>query len=175
MDINLIALETLKVQEVQAWITGFAVFLGPLSGVVFTLWFQSRKEKIEAKRQLFILLMAERKAPFISSQMAQSLNKIDIIFSRIQKVRSLWHEYYDLLHRPPGESRDHKWLELLSAMASDLGYKNLSQVELDKFYIPQGHVDDVEFQRKVAGQWSRVLEGTEHFIVQTRQSDKSKD
>ncbi|UTH76003.1 DUF6680 family protein [Chromobacterium sp. IIBBL 290-4] len=171
MSVDPVVLETLRVQEIQAWITGVAIILGPLFGVLFTFWFQDRKEKIEAKHQLFIALVAERKA-VVSLQVAQSLNKIDIVFSNSPKVRGLWHQYYDLLNQPPSPSRIHKWIELLSAMASDLGYKNLSQVELDKFYTPQGHIDDVEFQQKVAKQWSRVLEGTEHFIVKARQDNK---
>ncbi|WP_144408816.1 hypothetical protein [Chromobacterium vaccinii] len=64
MDINLIALETLKVQEVQAWITGFAVFLGPLSGVVFTLWFESRKEKNRGETTAFYFAHGREKGTF---------------------------------------------------------------------------------------------------------------
>jgi len=39
------AIQTLKLMEIQVWITGLAIFLGPLAGVLFTLWFQGRKEK----------------------------------------------------------------------------------------------------------------------------------
>lgn len=174
MNADQIAAATLRVQEVQAWITGLAIILGPLAGVLFTLWFQARKERREAKQQLFLALMAERKAPLVSQQVAQALNKIDVVFADSAKVRSLWHEYYALLHQQPGEPRTHKWLELLAAMALELGYKHLSQIDIDKFYIPQGHVDDATFQRKVAQQWSRVLEGTEHFIVEARKSGDDK-
>jgi hypothetical protein len=57
---------------------------------------------------------------------------------------------------------------MLAAMAQELKYQGLSQVDLDKFYIPQGHVDDAEFQRKMAALWQRVLENTERFVVVTR-------
>jgi hypothetical protein len=163
-----IAAATLRVQEIQTWITGLAIFLGPLAGVLFTIWFQSRKERTDAKHRLFLDLMAERKAPRVTTQVAQALNKIDVVFADSPKVKNTWHEYYALLHQPPGEPRTHKWLELLTTIAEDLGYSALSQIDLDKFYIPQGHVDDAEFQRKVVQQWSRVLENTEHFIVQPR-------
>lgn len=168
-----IALATLRVMEIQTWITGLAILLGPLAGVLFTWWFQSRKEKKDAKHQLFLALMAERKAPLVTPQVAQALNKIDVVFADRPKVKTCWHEYYALLHQPPGEPRTHKWLELLTTIAQDLGYSDLSQLDLDKFYLPQGHVDDAEFQQRVGQQWARVLENTEHFILKIRNTEKT--
>ena len=153
--------------ELQMYITAAAIFLGPLSGVIFTLWFQKRKERRDAKLQLFMVLVGERKR-VPSQQATQALNRIDVVFFDSPKIKNLWHEYYELLHSAPGELRVHKWLELLSAMAVELGYSGLSQIELDKFYTPQGHVDAEEFQRKVGEQWGRVLENTEFFLVQPR-------
>ena len=161
-----IALQALRVQEIQTWITALAIFLGPLSGVLFTLWFQSRKEKRNAKLALFLVLMSERKGLSTSKEVTKVLNQIDVVFAQNVEIKSLWHKYYSLLSQPPGEDRHHTWLELLAAMANSCGYKGLSQVDLDKFYIPQSHVDDADFQRKVATQWYRVLENTERFIVE---------
>lgn len=163
-----IALAQLEIARLQVWITALAIFIGPLAGVVFTFWFQSRKDRSAERHGLFLTLMAERKAPFVSAQVAQALNKIDVVFSDCEKVKTLWHEYYTLLHQPHGEPRAHKWLELPAAMATELHYSRLSQIDLDKFYIPQGHVDNAEFQRNVAAQWSRVLENTERFLVEPR-------
>ena len=160
-----IALANLDVLKIQTWITGLAIFLGPLVGVIFTLWFQSRKERRDAKFRLFMVLMSERKAWFVSKDIARALNQIDVVFADNQTVKALWHKYYALLSLPPGEERTHTWLELLAEIAKDLRYTRLSQVDLDKFYTPQGHVDDEEFQRKVGQQWSRVLENTERFVV----------
>ncbi len=173
MTLEQIAIATLKAQELQAWLTGLAIFLGPLAGVIFTLWFQARKEKGDAKLSLFLALMAERKSPVVTPQVAQALNKIDVVFADVKSVKDKWHEYYTLLHQPPGEPRTHKWLELLTTMASDLGYRDLSQIDMDKFYVPQGHVDDAEFQRRVGHQWARVLENTENFVVQARKSGEA--
>jgi hypothetical protein len=50
-------------------------------------------------------------------------------------------------------------------MAKDLRYTHISQTDLDKFYIPQVHAEDLEFQRKVSQQWSRGLENTERFLL----------
>ena len=168
-----IALASLEVLKVQTWITGAAIFLGPLAGVVFTLWFQARRERRDAKFRLFMVLMSERKAWSVSTGIAQALNQIDVVFSDNHKVKALWHRYYALLSVAPGEERNHTWLELLAEMAKELRYSRLSQVDLDKFYLPQGHVDDAEFRRKVAHQVSRVLENTERFVVVPKDGEKT--
>jgi len=160
-----IALESLDVLKVQAWITGLAIILGPLAGVLFTFWFQSRKDRDGQKHRLFLTLMGERKGLVISKNMAEALNSIDVVFADRPEIKRLWHKYYGLLSLPPSEERVHTWLELLAEMAKDLRYTHISQTDLDKFYIPQVHADDLEFQRKVSQQWSRVLENTERFLL----------
>ena len=154
--------------EIQTWITGLAIFLGPLAGVLFTLWFQGQKEKRDAKQRLFLVLMSERKSHFISTDVTKALNQIDVVFADEPKIKAHWHKYYALLSQPPGEERVHTWLEMLAEMSQSLGYKGLSQVDLDKFYIPQGHVEDAEFQRTMGGLWKRVLENTERFVIVPR-------
>ena len=168
-----ITLAQLELSKLQLWITAAAIFLGPLAGVLFTFWFQSRKDKTAQKHRLFLALMGERKGLLISKSMAQALNSIDVVFADRPKIKTLWHEYYSLLSQPPGQQRDHTWLELLTAMAKDLHYSHISQTDLDKFYIPQGHADDLEFQRKVSQQWSRVLENTERFVVVPKDDSKT--
>jgi hypothetical protein len=165
-----VALQTLKVMEIQTWITALAIFLGPLAGVLFTLWFQSRKERRDAKERLFLTLMSGRKS-IVSPEVTKALNQIDVVFADKPKIKALWHKYYALLAQQPGEDRVHTWLELLATMAQELGYKGVSQVDLDKFYIPQGHVDDAEFQRSMGVLWKRVLENTERFVVMPRADD----
>ena len=76
-----IALESLDVLKVQAWITGLAIILGPLAGVLFTFWFQSRKDRDGQKHRLFLTLMGERKGLVISKNMAEALNSIDVVFA----------------------------------------------------------------------------------------------
>ena len=156
------------IANLQLWITGFAIFLGPLAGVIFTLWFQGRKEKKSTKQQLFITLMGERKGLKITPVTANALNTIDVVYADSPQVKELWHKYYSLLAQPPGEERGHIWLELLTTMAEELDYPKLKQTDLDKFYVPQSHVDEMEFQRKASEQWVRVLENTERFLVEPR-------
>lgn len=102
--------------------------------------------------------------------MANALNTIDVVYSDSPKVKALWHKYYNLLAQPPGEERAHTWLELLSAMSQELHYSKLSQIDLDKFYIPQGHADEAEFQQQASEHWLRVLKNTERFLVEPKLS-----
>jgi len=145
-----------------------AIFLGPVTAVCITLWAQSRKDKKAAKRHLFLTLMSERKALIISRQVAASLNTIDVVFADNRQVVDLWHKYYTLLALPFGQEKEHTWLELLAAMASDLQYSNLKQTDLDKFYTPQGHADELEYQREASAEWLRVLKNTQRFLVEKK-------
>jgi hypothetical protein len=156
----------------QLFLNLLAIILGPVTAVCITLWVQSRSIKKTAKRQLFTSLIAERKGIVISREVANALNTIDVVFSDNPKVVELWHKYYSLLSQQPSEERAHTWLELLSAIATDLGYSNLKQVDLDKFYTPQSHADWYEFEKEIRGEWLRVLKNTERFLVEKREPDK---
>ncbi|MED7669935.1 hypothetical protein GXB78_22245 [Pseudomonas moraviensis subsp. stanleyae] len=153
----------LVLAQLQLWVTAIAIFAGQITGVFFTIWFQSRKDKLEAKRKLFLTLVGERKGLIISQQVAQALNMIDVVYADSASIKILWHKYYALLSHPPSQERDHTWIELIGTMAKELKYSNISQTDIDKFYIPQGHADDIEFQRKISQQWSRVLENQSIF------------
>lgn len=163
----------LVLAQLQLWVTAIAIFAGPITGVFFTIWFQTRKDKLEAKRRLFLTLVGERKGLVISQQVAQALNMIDVVYADSANIKALWHKYYSLLSQPPSQERDHTWIELIGAMAQELNYPKFSQTDIDKFYIPQGHADDIEFQRKISQQWSRVLENTEHFVVAKREENNT--
>ena len=58
-------------------------------------------------------------------------------------------------------------------MARELGYKGLTQLDLDKFYLPQGHVDDAEFRKNLGANLARVLQNTEHIVVKARKDGDS--
>jgi len=144
-----------------------AVISGPILAVLISLWLQSRKQKKDAQQHLFLTLMAYRKSYPPPSAWVESLNLIDVVFAKYSRVVKLWHEYYDLLHqKPPNlESWDHKYLELLSEIAKSLGYKKLQQIDIDKFYTPIVHGDQMTLNTKIQQEWLRVLENTERFLV----------
>lgn len=154
--------------------TIIAIIIGPIAAVIITLLYQRYKEKQDTKHRAFILLMAHRKSIPPNYAMVEVLNTLDVVFSKNRKVVDLWHKYYVLLSQPSSQERDHTWLELLSAIAKDLNYPTVSQVDLDKFYIPQYFGDQMEFQAKIQKELLRVLQNTASLVVIENQNETLK-
>jgi hypothetical protein len=160
--------------HLQLWqivVSGVAIVLDPVTAVCITLWVQGRRESRTAKRQLFLSLIAQRKAFPPSTKLVESLNMIDVVFASDRRVLQAWHDYYHLLSQPPSQAREHKWLELLSDMATGLGYPNLRQTDLDKFYVPQGHIDQFQMQSALQTELLRVLKNTRSLAIQPKPPD----
>lgn len=143
-----------------------AIIVGPIAAVCITLWWQDRKEKRDAKLKLFVTLMAHRKSTPPSPDWVTALNLIDVAFAEHPRVVELWHALYQLFHNQTRtEAQDHKYLELLSEMAVVLGFRRLKQTDIDKFYSPQSHIDQMVAGTKLQAELLRVLEGTSRFLV----------
>lgn len=69
------------------------------------------------------------------------------------------------------EAQNHKYLELLSAIAGHLGYKKLQQTDIDKFYSPQAHVDQLVVNYEMQRELLRVLKSTAQFVVEPKKDD----
>ena len=163
-----LALETLNVQQYQAWITGAAIIIGPLIAVALTLWTQGRKERRDAQMNLFTLLLAHRKFD-LPPHASAALNTIDVVFANEEKVLTLWRQYFVCLQQPvPTTEQALLWLKLLESMGATLGYPNLDTLALDRFYRPRGHVDQWAFQQRVNTHLERVLANTERFLVEPK-------
>ncbi len=155
------------ISKLEAIMTEVAIILGPIFAVLITLFYQRHKEKRDFKFHVFYDIMSHRKSFPISQEFVKALNLIDVAFSDNQKILSLWHEYYQMLHQKPenltNELLNQKFVELLSQIALDLGYKNIQQVDIDKFYTPVGHLNQFEYNVKLQTELLRVLENTSKF------------
>lgn len=162
-----VAIAQLRVAEWQAWLTGIAIILGPVVGVAFTLWSQRRKEQQDAKHRLFSTLMAHRRTRPPAYDWVVALNLIDVVFARHRSVVSLWHEYYDLLCQDPvnWHLADAKYLDLMSSMAKLLGYEELKQTDISKFYSPQAFGDQHQLATETQQELLRVLKNTKHVLA----------
>lgn len=114
-----------------------------VAAVPFIVWYigvkyQDRKTKKDAQLKLFLTLMANRQKTPISEEWVDALNSIDVVFQENKKVRSAWKEYLDSLDHKSShfENQNSYKLDLLSEMAESLGYKQLKQTEIDRFYSP---------------------------------------
>lgn len=103
-----------------------------------------KKEKLEAKRDLFFTLMKQRKTFYVTRERTNALNLIDVVYQDDDKVREAWKNYLSSLNPNSAEIQNNNayLLDLLSEMAQSLGYKKLKQTEIDRFYEPQAIIDD---------------------------------
>jgi hypothetical protein len=146
-----------------------AIIVGPVVAVGITLWWQRRKEKRDAKQRLFLTLMAHRRSFPPAIEWVNALNVIDVVFAEHPQAVQLWHEYYAGLVNPPAnqnfQQREHTYLLMLSAMARSLGYRRLEQTDIDKFYTPQVHGDQMALNYQCQTEWLRVLKNTARIEV----------
>lgn len=130
----------------------------------FIIWiigkkWQNRQDKIAEKRRLFFTLMSKRKSYPIAREWVDALNCIDVVFQDNQKVRHAWREYLDSLdeksqHYPNNESY---CLDLLSEIAQELGYDNIRQTEIARFYSP------IAFSNQDEKNTQLILEATKFY------------
>ncbi len=136
-----------------------AVAIIPLIVWKLSVKYQDRKTKQDAKLQLFLTLMANRKKTVLTTEWVDSLNLIDVVFQDDDKVRSAWKDYFESLHPQSIHNADGRLylLALLSEMAKNLNYKNLKQTEIDHFYTPQGQNSQLTRHDLIQSETLRVL------------------
>jgi hypothetical protein len=149
-----------------------ALFVGPVTAVFITLQFQRRKEARDSKMRLFMTLMSHRRAIIAlrNPDWVTALNLIDIVFSRHARVVELWHQLYAVLHTQPLREQEsgYVYLKMLSAMAEVLGFRQLQQVEIDKFYLPEAYQAHLQTQTEIQTELLRALKNTERFVVEAK-------
>ena len=152
-----------------------AVILGPIIAVIITLWYQSRKEKRMDKYRLFTTLMAHRKSNPPMIDLVRGLNLIDLVFSKHREIVDLWHQYFDLLCQTPvnWQIAEAKYLDLLAEMGKVLGYKDLKQTDISRFYTPVAYGSQAELNEKMQREFLRVLENTASFVVTKKEESKT--
>ncbi len=126
-----------------------------------------RIAKENAKRALFFTLMANRKSLMISKEWVDALNQIDVVFQDDKKVRRAWREYFDSLDEKSQYNKDREsfLLDLLSEMANSLGYKDLKQTEISRFYNPQAFSNQQQVASMINTELIRVLSHSKSYAA----------
>lgn len=150
-----------------------AVVSGPIFAVIISLWYQKRKHKQDIKHRVFLTLMAHRKSNPPHPALVEALNTLDVIFSKNNQVLKAWKDYFDLLSTPNPDSRtfdaqNRAQLDLLSAIASDLGYKKLRQTTIDCYYRTQAQAEQGKILAEIQTEFLRVLKNTESLVAEPR-------
>src|SRR3974390_1124226 len=145
--------------ETRDIVTVIALILGPVLAVLITFWYQRRRQKYDAKERLFSVLMANRKANPPTFEWANALNLIDVVFADNRDVVEKWHEVYNIVIQPQFNLGQwgHTYIDLLSKMASTLGYRRLQQTDIDRFYAPQAHGTQASLTQEMQIELLRVL------------------
>jgi hypothetical protein len=147
------------------WINIVAILISPMFAVCITLWYQNRAEKIKTKKRVFFVLMKHRNSIHIPPEYVEALNSIDVVFHNQQEIINLWVRYYDSLSNPnPNvQQRGHLHIDLLSAIAKHLGYENLKQTQIDRYYEPQLYQNQLARQQEISDELLRTLKASEHY------------
>lgn len=154
-----------------------SVLLSPVIAVAISLWYQHRKERRDTKRWVLSTLLSTRHSA-VTDEQVRALNLIDLVFHDAQKVRVLWHEYFDMLNNeglnnPNGfTQRRKKSLELITEMARHLGYgKEITHLDVDRVYFPIGLGDQNRRSQEISDELLRVLRGTQGFAITPRSEE----
>jgi hypothetical protein len=109
--------------------------------------------------------MANRKANPPASDWAGALNLIDVVCADSHDIVSKWHNLYQVMQTKPWNyiNYNHAYLDLLSAIAADLGYTKLTQTDINKFYSPEAHGQLQARQDEIQQEFLRVLKSSRDF------------
>jgi len=152
-------------------INTIAIILGPIIAVIVTLIYQNYKAKRNDREHLFKVLMVNRKAYPPDREWIKALNVIPIYFANNKKILSMWYQYYNLLNETGDnidKMRGHAYLELLSGIALSLGYKNLQQTDIDKYYFPKIIESESQKINELFDDLLRIAQNTERLLLEKK-------
>ena len=149
-----------------------AVAVIPIIVWILGIKYQDRKTKKEAQLNLFLTLMANRKSSPVTREWVDALNTIDVVFQDNMKVRHAWREYLDSLNNksPHFETSNSFLLDLLSEMAQSVGYGNLKQTEIDRFYLPVYFSNELQARNNLVQALQTTLDNMNKNYPQTTTS-----
>ena len=120
-------------------VTALSVVFSGVVATVITILYQKFSGEQTAKRKVFETAVSYRF--FISEEEnVKSLNSIDVVFHKNQKVRQAWKSYMDEADKPssnPQQLND-RYINLLEEMALACGYKDIRWDDLKRYYYPSG-------------------------------------
>lgn len=150
----------------MVWVNILAILLSPVVAVLVTVNLQNRREKRNQKLWIFNTLIGTRHSPIIDENV-RALNLIDVVFHDSERVRELWHEYFNMLgneglnNLQGWTQRQKKNLEMITEMAKVLGYgKAITHLDVDRVYYPVGLGAQSQKTQEIAEELLRVLKAS---------------
>ena len=152
-------------------ITVLAIVVGPIIAVVVTRYLDDIRFNRERKMAIFRNLMRTRKAR-LSPDHVGSLNLVEIEFHDVPTVVGAWKVHMDHLNLklPDDVSgpvidewsrvQDRNLTKLLSALAAELGFKKMEQLDIfDGGYSPRGWANIEDQQAVIRSLTIDLLQG----------------
>jgi hypothetical protein len=142
--------------------TVYYISHSPVNAVRIGRQLNNEQQQDNTKRNLFLTLFSYRGSP-LNQHFVTGLNQIDIVFHDVPLVLTAWHNHLRDLntkHSNPIEAWERSRTELLSAMAVNLGYGQLNQVDIMLHYYPQGYDDQNKYDAANQQNWKNYLEST---------------
>lgn len=126
---------------------------------------QKRKEKQDAKMHLFLTLIETRRMEPPPVEYMKALNSIDVVFQDSEKVRQKWKDfYYSLqLNSDHYNNQVHFQLDLFATIAKELGYNNVQQVDMDRYYFDHQYQNYRENKQALDNEVYRVYKNSENL------------
>jgi hypothetical protein len=154
--------------KLEGWLTIIAIVLGPLLAFAVQRWRDSRRDRIERKRQIYRQLLLTLKVP-MNPRHVDALNSIPLEFYQDSKVMQGWRLYTSHLNDSAmlknanlrwGEKKFELLLDLAYEIGLTVGYTHIDKATLkDNLYVPQGYADVEEEQRQIRENVLKVLKG----------------
>lgn len=108
-------------------------------GAFFGFLWQSSNEKKKEKRQVLSIIMMYRGLTAREDDFVKAINVIDIYFYDNKEVIKLLRNYLHHLTKPLFSTGEHSriLLDLILAMAKDIGYTDLKTTDIMDYYFPE--------------------------------------
>jgi len=166
--------------HIYEWLTILAILAGPVAAVLVQLFFEKRRETRKRKLHILDILMANR-ARLLALETVQALNQIEIVFYDTPSVRNKWKELFSQFERIRGltgadleesaRKRDDLLVELISLMATSMGYDLSHTLIKGQRYNPQAFVDEEKYQMETRKAFLPILKGERSLLVKLDESD----
>ncbi|WP_407050984.1 DUF6680 family protein [Methyloraptor flagellatus] len=148
-------------------VTIFAVYFGPIRAVQVAKENEKRDRLIGQRADLFAVLMKTR-AFRLGQEHVNALNLVLVYFRDCANVLVAYRAYISMFNAERinfTQERDDKFIELLAAMASELGY-NAEKRDIEQLgYSPQVWFDDENNTRRLRNLFIELLENKRGLSV----------
>jgi hypothetical protein len=118
--------------------TALATYLAPQMAARLAESLRSAAARTDLKRWVLMTLMQQRATPF-TPEAVQAFNSIDAVFADAHSVRDKWAVYFksmDASQQVPDHMKRQQLIDLLAAMAADLGLTGIRYDDLTRSYSP---------------------------------------